>query len=199
MSGPVQSWHLDGDRMARGAFSEIGVELRCDRANERPSAAGHDEPVGYHRDQLIGVIKGITLQFRDEALCGAAKSRPQVGERDLEVAHQPLDGVAAQKIVSPKANALGDRQSVRRDVPDVVAGGGDVLDMTLRKPADRRRAEAKQGRCLVGCVALEIAVQPPRRAGPPQGVVRQREMIDAATYCSRRSAGEGSALSSIIL
>src|SRR5271165_2636745 len=108
----------------RSVLPEIGVEQGRDGTYERPSGLGYGDPAP------IPIRKAVFDKFgnafgrrglqRTGILGMLAGDRVEV---DFEIAHHPLDDVAAQPVVWVQSYASHDRQAVSFDLAGVGGGG----------------------------------------------------------------------------
>src|SRR2546423_6235659 len=99
-------------------------------------------------------------------------------EIDLEVAHDLLNDIRAHSIVLRQSITLHGRQSAASNARRIGSYAGFVLNIPLRKHANRACAKTEQDFGLVIGVALKVSMQvaPPLRLG--EGISLQAEVIE---------------------
>ena len=122
-------------------------------------------------------------------------------EIGLKPAHQAFDGTGALFLGRIQPTAARRREAAARNGANIARNVGNILDVSVLEPGNRRRAEADQGLAGVVRIALEIAVQPPRRGGAGQRVAGPRKMIDADLQVSlaQKFLGDDSGLIDALL
>src|SRR5262249_47917621 len=124
--------HLHAGGVVRARAVEVGIEMRTDAADEGPTTLGDNEAVCRADDEamLIGGNHCLSL-LSDSRGCGTEPA-PHLGAREGEVAHQPLDHIAAHPILIREGETLRGSQSVVADSPFVVGNGYSVLHVAVR-------------------------------------------------------------------
>ena len=97
---------------------------------------------------------------------------------DPEVAHHAFDQVGPEAIVARETVPFRDRQLAPPQPLRISAEHHLVLDVALRQPANRRRAEGEEHVRAVGRVALEIAPQRAPVLRDRHRVAGQRVMVE---------------------
>ena len=144
---------------------QVGIEPRAHRPHEWPATIRHAKPFLVDSDQAICIATRRGLGFKTETGNLGAETPLEILPRHKKHAHQPLDQISAQGIVSGQFVPAYDGQPLGGDPASIVVDGNGILNETLRQTRDGRSPERQQGIGGIRRVALEFrATAPPASA-----------------------------------